>query len=171
MKYHDIPHQVEGAVWRACDLGVSLLTVHTSGGRAMMEAAARGAQDYSARVVGVTVLTSLTREAVAEVGVRGPLESIVDMRAQLAQEAGLDGVVASPQELRLLRDAYASPFLIVTPGVRPAGEALGDQKRVATPEEALLKGSDLLVVGRPITQAVSPRTSAESIMSVISGVQ
>ena len=170
MKYHDIPHQVEGAVRRACGLGVSLLTVHTSGGRKMMEAAAMGASDFESKVVGVTVLTSLTRDEIGEIGVRGPIESIVDMRAQLAEESGLDGVVASPQELRLLRDSYPSPFLIVTPGVRPLGEALGDQKRVATPEEALTKGSDLLVIGRPITKAVSPAAAADSIMKAVSGV-
>jgi len=170
MKYHDIPHQVKGAVERACDLGVSLLTVHTAGGRAMMEAAAEGASKYSTKVVGVTVLTSLTRDDIGEVGVRGPLESIVDMRAQLAEEAGLDGVVASPQELRLLRDSYPSPFLIVTPGVRPAGGTMGDQKRVATPEEALAKGSDLLVIGRPITRADSPCDAAQAIMNIIGRV-
>jgi len=169
LKYHDIPHQVEGAVKKACDLGVSLLTVHTSGGRAMMEAAARGVEGYQTQVVGVSVLTSMTSDDLSEVCVRGPLEGIVDIRAQLAQESGLDGVVASPNELRLLRDSYPSPFLIVTPGVRPKGSDLGDQRRVATPEEALLRGSDLLVMGRPITGASSPRSAAVEIMTSIAG--
>lgn len=167
LKYHDIPHQVGSAVKQACDLGVRMLTVHTSGGRAMMEAAARAAEGYEVAVVGVSVLTSLGREALGEVGVRGPLEAIVDQRARLAQECGLSGVVASANELRLLRDEYPSPFLIVTPGIRPAGVDAGDQNRVATPEQALTRGADVLVIGRPITQAADPLGTAEALMQII----
>ncbi len=169
LKYHDIPHQVGLAVAKACDLGVSLITIHTCGGREMMESAARASEGYDAKVVGVTVLTSLDRDALGEVSVRGPLEAVVDGRARLAHEAGLDGVVASAQELRLLRDAYPRPFCIVTPGIRPAGGAHGDQARVTTPKEAVARGSDVLVMGRPITQADDPVMAAQALMREIRG--
>ena len=169
LKYHDIPHQVGLAVSKACDLGVSLLTIHTCGGREMMEYAARASEGYDTKVVAVTVLTSLDRDALGEVGVRGPLEAVVDGRASLAHEAGLDGVVASAQELRVLRDAYPRPFCIVTPGIRPAGGSHGDQARVTTPKEAVARGSDVLVMGRPITQAADPVMAAKALMQEIRG--
>ena len=167
LKLHDIPHQVGGAVKRACDLGIHTLTVHTCGGNGMMEAAARAAEGYAVNVVGVTVLTSLDRADLESIGCRGPLEAVVEMRAQMAHEAGLAGVVCSANELRLLRDEFPSPFLLVTPGIRLSAETHGDQKRVATPNSALKMGADLLVVGRPITQAPDPIVAAEQFGKAI----
>jgi orotate phosphoribosyltransferase len=148
LKFHDIPTTVAGAVRAAGGLGVRWLSLHTSGGAAMLRAAA-AARDALPEprplLLGVTVLTSLD-DPLADV------EEVVE-RALLAQRCGLDGAIASPQEVARLRAACGADFLLVTPGVRPAGTAIGDQKRVATPAEAIRDGADLLVVGRPITAA------------------
>lgn len=174
LKFHDIPNTVASAVKSAVGLSVSpnrdpgfaplfMLTVHTAGGKEMLEAAVLAGKSQAkalgvARplIVGVTVLTSTPRDA--------DLEALVLERARLAQKAGLDGVVASVEEAALIRRQLGPEFLIVTPGIRPADASLDDQKRVATPQAALQQGSNFLVVGRPIIQAPSPRIAALKIL-------
>jgi orotidine-5'-phosphate decarboxylase len=173
LKFHDIPNTVAGAVREATRLGVFMLNVHASGGIAMMRAAAESARtaavDFKTSrplVLGVTVLTSLDRRALEnEVGVSATVERHAVHLADRAREAGLDGVVASPQEIRVLRLAMGPHWVIVTPGVRPAGPADDDQVRTATPTAAIEAGADYLVVGRPITQAPDPTTAARSILT------
>ena len=167
LKYHDIPNTVAGAVSAACQLGVSLLDVHALGGRAMLEAAVGALPAMGARLLGVTVLTSMDEEAHAQVGLGGGVADSVRRLARLASDAGLDGVVASPHEVAMVREACGPGFLIVTPGIRPAGSAAGDQARAATPRAALDAGADLLVVGRPITAAADPARAAEQLLSEI----
>ena len=167
LKYHDIPNTVAGAVEAAVRLGVGLVNVHASGGRAMLRAAAQAAQGSRTRVLGVTVLTSLGEADLAEVGFAEPPGRLVLRLACLAREAGLDGVVASPNEIGLLRGAMGRDFLIVTPGVRPAEAWTQDQVRVATPQEALWAGADYIVVGRPITQAPDPAAAARTIVQML----
>ena len=176
LKFHDIPAQVEGACRAAAALGVGLLTVHASGGRAMLEAAARGAAEGSAgrgddatKVLAVTVLTSLDQGDLDDVGVSRSVNDQVASLARLARDAGCDGVVASPMELPLLRDALPPPFGILTPGIRPAGSAVGDQKRVMTPADAVRGGSDWLVVGRPIRNADDRVLAAKAILQEMAG--
>jgi len=177
LKFHDIPNTVASAVKSAVSLSVSpskdldfaplyMLTVHTVGGKEMLEAAVLAAQSQAkimgvARplIVGVTVLTSAAKET--------NLEAIVLERAKLAKSAGLDGVVASVEEAALIRRELGPDFLIVTPGIRPADASLNDQKRVATPKVAIEQGSNFLVVGRPIIQASSPREAALKILEEI----
>jgi orotidine-5'-phosphate decarboxylase len=172
LKFHDIPNTVAGAVREATRLGVFMLNVHASGGVAMMRAAAESARNAAAEfktprplVLGVTVLTSLDRRALEiEVGVPSTVEQHVVDLARRAREAGLDGVVASPQEIRALRRAMGPRWVIVTPGVRPA-ERADDQARTATPASAVAAGADYLVVGRPITQASDPIAAARAILA------
>jgi orotidine-5'-phosphate decarboxylase len=181
LKFHDIPNTVAGAVRGATRLGVFMLNVHASGGASMMraaaEAAAQAARDFGvARPVclAVTVLTSLDRRALErELGVPASVDAHVLRLAELAREAGLDGCVASPQEIGRVRLALGSRFAIVTPGIRPAPAApdsgapasRDDQKRVATPRMALAAGADYLVIGRPITGAPDPRAAAAAIVA------
>jgi orotidine-5'-phosphate decarboxylase len=174
LKFHDIPNTVAGAVRSAARLGVYMLNVHASGGAQMMraaaESAAQAARDFGvARPVclGVTVLTSLDRRALeAEVGVTASIDGHVLRLADAARQAGLDGCVASPQEIRRIRLALGPRFAIVTPGIRPASTTTeDDQKRVATPRAALEAGADYLVVGRPITAAADPRAAAAAIIA------
>jgi orotidine-5'-phosphate decarboxylase len=168
LKYHDIPAQVGGAVREAARLGVALLTVHASGGREMLRAAvAAGAETGRdrPRILAVTVLTSLDRATLQrELQVPLSVEGHVVHLAGLARAAGCDGVVASPREARALRAALGSGWLIVTPGVRPAGVDAGDQARVTTPAAARQAGADCVVVGRPITAAPDPAAAAEAIL-------
>jgi len=174
LKFHDIPNTVAGAVREATRLGVFMLDVHASGGvamlRAAVESASQAASDFRiARplVLGVTVLTSLDRRALeVEVGVTGTVERHVLHLTERAREAGLDGCVASPMEVRLLRRAMGADWVIVTPGMRPA-TANDDQARVATPAAALADGADYLVVGRPITQAPDPAAAASAIVAAL----
>lgn len=169
LKFHDIPNTVAGAIGSALRLGVWMVNVHASGGRAMMtaarDAADSAAQSGAARalVIGVTVLTSLDAAALSETGVDTDPAAQVARLARLARASGLDGVVCSPQEIALVRRECGSDFLIVTPGIRATGDAKGDQVRTATPEGAVLAGADYLVIGRPITAAVDPAAAADRI--------
>ncbi len=159
LKFHDIPNTVAKACAAAADLGVWMINVHTSGGRKMMEAAANALQNYGASaplITGVTVLTSMSLEEMHETGVEGTIEQRVLTLSNLAKDSGLDGVVCSALEAEKLRVDIGSDFLLVTPGIRPAGADKGDQHRVMTPVDALNAGSDYLVIGRPVTQAGDP---------------
>jgi orotidine-5'-phosphate decarboxylase len=163
LKLHDIPNTVAGAVRSAFRHGVQMMTIHTSGGREMMAKAAETARQISDELtrpkpvlLGVTVLTSLKDSELAEVGVTGDVRSQVLRLAGLAKAAGLDGVVCSPQEIEALRKEFGRELVIVTPGIRPLWAAAQDQKRILTPAEAVAKGADFLVIGRPITGAASP---------------
>jgi orotidine-5'-phosphate decarboxylase len=193
LKFHDIPNTVSGAVRSACRLGVAITNVHTSGGVEMMRAAAAaaGSSEASPRVVGfgrrsgdrkaagteerqrpavigVTVLTSMDQASLAQVGVQLDPASQAVKLARLARGSGLDGVVASPQEIAPIRENINDPdFIIVTPGVRPAGSADGDQKRVGSPAQAIRDGADYIVVGRPITASPDPRASTQRILEEI----
>jgi len=152
LKFHDIPHVVQLAVRTAGEQGVWMLTLHTSGGEAMMRSAVEAVADLPNRplLMGVTVLTSLGAEALQTIGIpRTPRAQVLRMARQ-AHQCGLDGVIASPLEIRLLRRHFPPPFLIVTPGIRPAQSDPGDQKRTATPEQALRAGADYLVMGRAL---------------------
>jgi orotidine-5'-phosphate decarboxylase len=165
LKFHDIPNTVAGAVASASRLGVSLVDVHGLGGKAMMEAAVGALPAMGTRLLAITILTSHDDETLGEIGVNGSVAESVRRLAELAKEAGTDGVVASPQEVGTIRQACGSDFLIVTPGIRPAGAALGDQARPATPAAALAAGADFLVVGRPITEAADPGAAADAIVA------
>jgi orotidine-5'-phosphate decarboxylase len=169
LKFHDIPDTVAGAVASAARLGVSMLTVHASGGRKMLEAAvkASGNSAESPIILAVTVLTSLTDSDLADLGVRGSTAEQVLRLARLAESAGCGGVVASQLEAAELRRELGPGFLIVTPGVRPAGSAAGDQARVATPAQAIAAGASHVVVGRPITGSKDPAGAARAIVEEI----
>lgn len=171
LKFHDIPNTVAAAVTAACALpGVELLTVHALGGGAMMRAAGRAAiSDHPSfagrpKVLAVTLLTSLDTAALREIGLTGTLVARAVHLARLARRAKLEGVVASPREIRHIRAACGKNFLIVAPGIRPLGSAAADQQRIASPAEAIRAGADYLVVGRPITQASDPVAATESII-------
>ncbi len=188
LKYHDIPNTVAGAAQSAAQLGVSIFNVHALGGSEMMRAAVVAIQDQSPyshndedplhettrvsttrpAVLGVTVLTSMNNTSLAEVGISLNADDLVVRLATLARDAGLDGVVASPKEIRLIRERVASKnFIILTPGIRPLWSASGDQKRIATPADALRDGADFIVIGRAITDGKDPRTNAERILEEI----
>jgi orotidine-5'-phosphate decarboxylase len=164
LKFHDIPNTVAGAVASASRLGVSLVDVHGLGGRAMVEAAAGALPAMGTRLLAITILTSHDEETLDEIGVNGSMAESVRRLALLAKEAGADGVVASPHEVAIVREACGSGFLIVTPGIRPAGAAPGDQARASTPAAALAAGADYIVVGRPITEAADPAAAADAIV-------
>lgn len=174
-KFHDIPNTVAGASRAAARLGVWMFNVHCAGGSAMMKAAKDAVVEESAKlgkprplVIGVTVLTSIDQRILGEeMRVPGTVADQVVHLARLAQKAGLDGVVASPHEIEPIRDACGEGFLIVTPGVRPVGAEVGDQKRVMTPSEAVSKGADYLVIGRPIIKADDPVAAARLIAAGI----
>jgi orotidine-5'-phosphate decarboxylase len=164
LKYHDIPHTVAGAVSVASQLGVSLMTVHALGGTEMLQAAVGALPAMGVRLLAVTILTSHTEDGLDAVGLTGTLADSVRRLARLAREAGADGVIASPQEVALVREACGPDFLIVTPGIRPAGSARGDQARAATPAAARAAGADYLVVGRPVLEAADPAAAAAAIV-------
>ncbi|NLW57136.1 MAG: orotidine-5'-phosphate decarboxylase [Firmicutes bacterium] len=157
LKLHDIPTTVERTLRVLMKAGVDLVDLHCSGGYDMMARAAEVVHEAGKKVIGVTVLTSMGEEDLQAVGVKATAAAQVLNLARLAKEAGLDGVVASAQESALLRQECGPDFLLVTPGIRPAGSATNDQVRVVTPQEALAAGSSYLVVGRPITRAQEPR--------------
>lgn len=168
LKLHDIPNTVAGGVAAAVDLGVDLLTVHASGGSAMLDAA-KTASGGHLKILGVTVLTSLSASQIETVWGREivSIRDEVGRLAGLALESGLDGVVASALEASWLRGRVPEDFLVVTPGIRPAGADRGDQNRVATPTDAVRAGSDYLVIGRPITQAADPPAALAAILEEI----
>jgi len=175
LKYHDIPSTVGAAVREAAKLGVSMLTVHASGGGKMLRAAVDAARSSvpssrngSLKVLAVTVLTSLDDNDLEKIGVRGKVVDQVLRLAALAIADGCDGVVASAQEASELRSELDGNFLIVTPGVRPAGSGRGDQVRVVTPAEAIAAGATHIVVGRPITAAADPAAETRAILGQIS---
>jgi orotidine-5'-phosphate decarboxylase len=172
LKFHDIPATVEGSVRAATAMGVMMMTVHTSGGVEMMAAAAKAAAEEARYrrierplVVGVTVLTSLSKDDLTGLfSFDGDLRGLVLRLASRAREAGCDGVVASVEEAAAIKRELGSRFVVVTPGIRPAGSAAGDQKRIATPAAAAASGADFIVVGRPIIEAPSPLAAAEAII-------
>ncbi len=173
-KFHDIPNTVAGAVRAACQLGIAMLTIHTSGGRAMMEAAAKAATDAAYEfpkprpmIIGVTVLTSMDGADLAATGVGSTVSDQVRRLADLAKTSGLDGIVCSPLEAEMLRADLGPGFKLVTPGVRPVWSAANDQKRFMSPADALKAGADYLVIGRPITAAEDPAAAATRIAAEI----
>ncbi len=170
LKFHDIPNTVAGAVAAATRLGAWMVNVHASGGAAMMHAAREAAGEEAARcgrpaplLIAVTMLTSLDQEALSQIGLHASVAEQVGRLAALAESAGLDGVVASPQEIEIIRRRCAKTFSIVTPGIRGAGDARGDQSRTLGAAEALAAGATYLVIGRPIIAAADPRAAAERI--------
>jgi|SRR5271169_4238878 len=169
LKFHDIPNTVAAAVHEAAKLGVSMLTVHASGGSKMLKAAADAAAQSPAKpmVLAVTVLTSLSDADLSEIGFRGNVITQVIMLGSLARKAGCAGLVASAKEAPELRLELGNDFAIVTPGVRPAGTAAADQARVLTPKEAIAAGATYLVVGRPILEAADPAKTAAAIVQEI----
>ncbi|MEO8841827.1 MAG: orotidine-5'-phosphate decarboxylase [Kofleriaceae bacterium] len=162
LKLHDIPETVARATANVAGLGAGLLTVHASGGHAMLEAAVKAAGDM--RILAVTVLTSLDDSDLAQIGAIAPVAELVKKRAQLAVAAGCHGIVASPHEVAILREVVPADFLVVTPGVRPEGSPAGDQKRVMTPRQARAAGADLVVIGRPLRDSKNPAATARAIV-------
>ncbi len=170
LKYHDIPNTVARAVRSAADLGVWMVDLHASGGLRMMEEAKRILEPYgkdAPLLIAVTVLTSMEDLDLLQIGINAsPMEQVLRL-AHLTQRAGLDGVVCSPQEVEILRNACGEEFKLVTPGIRPIGADFGDQRRVMTPTAAIRAGSDYLVIGRPITKADNPVEVLRSINASI----
>ncbi|MBQ9002755.1 MAG: orotidine-5'-phosphate decarboxylase [Eggerthellaceae bacterium] len=172
LKLHDIPFQIEGAAKAAGMTGADMITMHTLGGQAMLEAAQRGAEaaarergSATAVTLGITVLTSMDEESLGQIGIeRTPAEQVA-LLAGLAKDAGISGVVASPQEAAALRDLLGPRSYIVTPGVRPVGADKGDQSRVATPAEAFANGASHIVIGRPVTRAEDPAAAFDAIVA------
>jgi len=169
LKFHDIPNTVQHAVRSACEIGVDMTTIHLCGGGKMIAAAVTGAGADPVLLLGVTVLTSSSRETLQEVGVHGAVEDEVLRLAKLGAENGIRGVVASPQEITLLRQIFGKALKIVTPGVRPEWAAANDQQRMMTPHAAVAAGADYLVIGRPITAHASPKDAARMIAEEIGG--
>jgi orotidine-5'-phosphate decarboxylase len=169
LKLHDIPNTVRGAVRSACQLGVQMLTIHASGGPAMLSAACEEAQSSGSPplLLAVTALTSLSLEDARALGIGGSIEDWVQRLAVLAYDSGIRGIVASTKELPMLRRKFQSDMRLVIPGIRPAGSALQDQSRTATPGEAIRAGADFIVVGRPILQAPNPAMAADAIVADI----
>lgn len=167
LKLHDIPNTVAGAVKAANTLGVQMLTVHLSGGRAMLEAAV-AARSPDLMLLGVTVLTSADAATLTEIGVGSTVEKQVQRLAELGTAAGITGLVASPHEVKMLRTRFGPAIKIITPGVRPAWADAGDQKRFMTPREALQNGADYLVIGRPITAHANPGEAVRKILDELS---
>ena len=167
LKFHDIPNTTAQAVCAAADLGVWMVNVHASGGRKMMETCAQRlkAGNYSTQLIAVTVLTSMGREDLKDLGLDiEPFEQVKRL-AKLTQESGLDGVVCSAQEAKMLRETLGQNFALVTPGIRPMGSNADDQKRIVTPKQAMMDGSTHLVIGRPITQSENMRQILKGILT------
>lgn len=168
LKLHDIPNTVAGAVGSLAPLGAAMLTLHAGGGPAMIAAARKAAEAAGAArpiLLAVTVLTSMDAEQLGIIGVAGgPAQQVLRL-ARMAMDAGADGLVCSPREVGLIRDALGDAPMLVVPGIRPAGTAAGDQSRIATPEDAVAAGADWIVVGRPITGAADPAAAARAIVA------
>ena len=167
LKFHDIPNTTAQAVCAAADLGVWMVNVHASGGRKMMETCIQRlkAGNYSTQLIAVTVLTSMGREDLKDLGLDiEPFEQVKRL-AKLTQESGLDGVVCSAQEAKMLRETLGQEFALVTPGIRPVGSNADDQKRIVTPKQAMIDGSTHLVIGRPITQSENMRQTLKDILA------
>jgi orotidine-5'-phosphate decarboxylase len=169
LKFHDIPNTVAGAVSAAGQLGVSLVDVHALGGKEMLEAAVGALPAMGIRLLAITILTSHDEKSLGSIGVSGSVADSVRRLAVLSKGAGADGVVASPQEVALVREACGKDFLVVTPGIRPAGSSRGDQARTATPAAAVAAGADYIVVGRPILEAHDPAAAADAIVRELTG--
>ncbi|WP_171254796.1 orotidine-5'-phosphate decarboxylase [Acinetobacter sp. TGL-Y2] len=172
LKFHDIPNTTAQAVCAAADLGVWMVNVHASGGRKMMETCVERIQagNYQTQLIAVTVLTSMGREDLKDLGLDvEPFEQVKRL-AKLTQDSGLDGVVCSAQEAKMLRETLGQEFSLVTPGIRPAGSNADDQKRIVTPKQAMLDGSTHLVIGRPITQASNPSQMLKDILQSLESV-
>ena len=167
-KLHDIGAQVEGAARAACSGACDILTVHAE--PQVMRAAVRGRTNDTTKIIGVTVMTSLSQYDLDEMGYGMELTDLVMRRVDQAVECGLDGIVSSPHEAAMIRARVPADFLIVTPGVRPEGSALDDQQRVATPQEALLHGASHVVVGRPVSRAPDPVAAAQGILAALHNV-
>lgn len=174
LKLHDIPNTVAKTIHALMPLKPSIMTIHTGGGQVMMAAAAKAATEAANHIgcsrpiiVGVTILTSMDEDDLRAIGMSPPVSDQVVRMAQLAKTSGLDGVVCSPFEITAIRAACGPDFTLVVPGIRPAGSAKGDQKRVMTPAEALAKGADYIVIGRPITEADDPVMAAKNIAQEI----
>jgi orotidine-5'-phosphate decarboxylase len=172
LKFHDIPNTVAQACKAAARMGVWMMNVHASGGPRMMQAAREALEGVPERprLIAVTVLTSMGEEELRATGVEASARQQVLLLASLAHDNGMDGVVCSAQEAPLLRSTLGAEFLLVTPGIRPAGSAVGDQTRILTPAQAIRAGADYLVIGRPITQAADPLAALESIAREIVSV-
>jgi len=171
LKYHDIPNTVANAVAEASRLGVSLMTLHALGGRAMMEAAVGALPAMGARLLAVTILTSHDQDSLAAIGLEGPVADSVQRLARLAQQAGVDGIVASPLEAEIIRGACGPDFLIVTPGIRLGGAKADDQARAARPSAAIRAGASYVVVGRPIVEAADPAAAAAAVVRDMESVR
>ena len=170
LKYHDIPNTVAKACEAAASLGVWMVNVHASGGRAMLEAARKALpQNGDTLLIAVTVLTSMGEEDLREINIPVSPDAQVKTLARLSADCGIDGVVCSARETAVLHQEIGNDFLLVTPGIRPAGDSLDDQKRVMTPAEAIKSGSNYLVIGRPVTQAQDPTAKLRMIMDEING--
>jgi orotidine-5'-phosphate decarboxylase len=165
LKFHDIPNTVQNAVRSACELGVDLLTVHLSGGGAMLRAATSASQNFPTILLGVTVLTSSSRDTLIEIGIDGDIEDQVLRLARLGWGSGIRGFVASPHETASLRTEFGPDATLVVPGVRPHWSHPDDQQRVATPREAIVAGVDYVVIGRPIIAAPDPRSAFEQTVA------
>ena len=169
LKFHDIPNTTAQAVCAAADLGVWMVNVHASGGRKMMETCIQRlkAGNYSTQLIAVTVLTSMGREDLKDLGLDiEPFEQVKRL-AKLTQESGVDGVVCSAQEAKMLRETLGQDFALVTPGIRPVGSNADDQKRIVTPKQAMIDGSTHLVIGRPITQSENPNQTLRDILATL----
>ncbi|MBD8008552.1 orotidine-5'-phosphate decarboxylase [Acinetobacter sp. 228] len=169
LKFHDIPNTTAQAVCAAADLGVWMVNVHASGGRKMMETCVERlkAGNYKTQLIAVTVLTSMGREDLKDIGLDIEPNEHVKRLAQLTKDSGLDGVVCSAQEAKMLRETIGKDFALVTPGIRPEGSNADDQKRIVTPKQAMLDGSTHLVIGRPITQSKNMRQTLKDILDTL----
>ncbi|OSQ31963.1 orotidine-5'-phosphate decarboxylase [Thalassospira sp. MCCC 1A03138] len=175
VKYHDIPNTVAGAVRAVTPLGLRIVNVHATGGLEMMKRAGEAAREAADKagvnapwVIAVTILTSLDQADLDDVGLRGPISDRVVKLAELTQKAGLDGVVCSAQEITAARAACGPDFKLITPGIRPTWASTDDQKRIVTPHDAMAMGTDVMVIGRPITKADDPAVAAKRIVAELS---